>query len=160
MLISGAVAAMMSTADSQLLVATASLTEDIYVKLFRRGRPVDSPGQLVFLGRLFTLAVTGVALALAFSSQQLIFEMVAYAWSGLGSSFGPVILLTIWWKKMTRGGVMGGLVVGLVSTVVWQNSDALRDILDIKAASFLLSMLAVITLSLAGVGDRVRNTRV
>jgi sodium/proline symporter len=156
-MIAGAVAAMMSTADSQLLVATSSLTEDIYVKLLRRGRPVADPGHLVLLGRIFTLLITLVALFLAYTNRQLIFDMVAYAWSGLGSSFGPVILLTIWWKKMTRGGVIAGLVVGLVSTVLWQNSEALKEILDIKAASFILSMTAVLGVSLLGIGDRVRS---
>jgi sodium/proline symporter len=156
--ISGAVAAMMSTADSQLLVATSSLTEDIYVKLIRRGRQTDRLRHLVLWGRLFTLIITVVALFLAFANQQLIFDMVAYAWSGLGSSFGPVILLTIWWKRTTRGGVLAGLLIGLVSTVLWQNVSALDRILDLKAASFLLSMTAAVLFSLAGVGDRVRET--
>ena len=156
-MISGAVAAMMSTADSQLLVATSSLTEDIYVKLWRRGRPAENPGHLVLLGRISTLLITLVALFLAFTNRQLIFDMVAYAWSGIGSSFGPVILLTIRWKKMTRGGVIAGLVVGLVSTVLWQNSATLKEILDIKAASFVLSMTAAVGVSLLGIGDRARS---
>jgi sodium/proline symporter len=156
-LISGAVAAMMSTADSQLLVATSSLTEDITVKLIRGGKPLARPSLLVLWGRVFTVLITLVALFLAFTNQELIFDMVAYAWSGLGSSFGPILLLTIWWKKTTRGGVLAGLVVGLVSTVVWQNSAALGEALDIKAASFLLSMAAAVLLSVARVGDRVRS---
>jgi sodium/proline symporter len=159
MLISGAVAAMMSTADSQLLVATSSLTEDVYVKLWRRGKPPQSPGRLVLLGRLFTLAITAVALLLAATNRQLIFDMVAYAWSGLGSAFGPVILLTIWWRRMTRGGVLAGLLTGLVSTVAWQETPALQEVLDIKAASFSLSLVASLGLSLLGVGDRVIRTR-
>ncbi len=157
MLISGAVAAMMSTADSQLLVATSSLTEDVYVKMIRRGRPPDRPEFLVLLGRAATLLITAVALVLAFTNRELIFDMVAYAWSGLGSSFGPVILLALWWKRMTRGGALGGMIVGMVSTVLWQQSVTLQGILDIKAASFLLSMAAVVVLSLSGVGARVRK---
>jgi sodium/proline symporter len=158
MLISGAVAAMMSTADSQLLVATSSLTEDVYVKMIRSGRPPDRPEFLVLLGRIATLLITGIALFLAFTNQELIFDMVAYAWSGLGSSFGPVILLALWWKRTTRGGALAGMIVGMVSTVLWQRSATLQGILDIKAASFLLSVTAVVVLSLSGVGARVRKT--
>jgi len=157
MIISGAVAAMMSTADSQLLVATSSLTEDVYVKMLRRGRPPDRPEFLVLLGRIATLLISAVALFLAFTNQELIFDMVAYAWSGLGSSFGPVILLALWWKRTTRGGALAGMIVGMVSTVAWQRSVTLQGILDIKAASFLLSVAAVVVLSLAGVGARVRK---
>lgn len=155
MLISGAVAAMMSTADSQLLVATSSLTEDIYVKLIRRGRPAESPGRLVFLGRLAVILITVVAFVLAYFDRDLIFDMVAYAWSGLGSSFGPVILLTLWWKRMTRGALLGGLVTGLVSTILWKHVPGLDAILDIKAASFVLSMTVAVSLGWLGVGDRV-----
>ncbi len=157
MLISGAVAAMMSTADSQLLVATSSLTEDVYVKLIRRGRPPDRPERLVLMGRAATLLITLIALVLAFTNSGLIFDMVAYAWSGLGSSFGPIILLALWWKRMTRGGALAGMIVGMTSTVLWQNSVMLQGILDIKAASFLLAVGAVVTVSLLGVGARARS---
>ena len=150
MLISGAVAAMMSTADSQLLVATSSLTEDVYVKMIRRGKPPGDPRHLVLLGRAATVLITGIALALAFLNRELVFDMVAYAWSGLGSSFGPVILLALWWKRMTRGGAMAGMVTGMASTILWRNVAGLQQILDIKAASFILSMAAVVVVSLMG----------
>ena len=156
-MISGAVAAMMSTADSQLLVATSSLTEDVYLKLLRRGRPPVHPGRLVLLGRLAAILITLVALGFAFGNRQLIFDMVAYAWSGLGSSFGPVLLLTLWWRGTTRGGLVAGLAVGMVTTVLWQNAPGLQEMLDIKAASFLLSLIAAVALSLLGVGDRMKE---
>jgi Na+/proline symporter len=153
-IISGAVAAMMSTADSQLLVASSSLIEDVYVKMLRAGRPPDRPGTLVLLSRLFTTGITAVALFLAFSGTDLIFDMVAYAWAGLGASFGPVLFLLLRWKRMTRGGAVGGMVVGMASTILWKNSDALQEALDIKAASFLLAFLAAWGLSTLGVGAR------
>jgi sodium/proline symporter len=154
-LISGGVAAMMSTADSQLLVATSTLTEDIYLKLLRRGRPPADPARLVQVGRMITVGITAVALYLAFSNRDLIFHMVAYAWSGLGSSFGPVLLLTFWWKGMRREGVLAGLLTGLVGTVMWKNSAALFGVdldalLDIKAATFLLAGIASVLGSWAG----------
>jgi sodium/proline symporter len=159
-LISGGVAAMMSTADSQLLVATSTLTEDIYVKLLRRGRPPENPALLVRVGRGVTVGITAVALYLAFANRDLIFHMVAYAWSGLGSSFGPVLLLTFWWKGMRREGVLAGLLTGLVGTVLWKNSASLLgsdlgEILDIKAATFLLAGMAAVLGS--RVGDVLRR---
>jgi len=161
-IISGGVAAMMSTADSQLLVATSTLTEDVYVKLIRRGRPPADPALLVRVGRMVTVGITAVALYLAFSNRDLIFHMVAYAWSGLGSSFGPVLLLTFWWKGMRREGVLAGLLTGLVGTVLWKNSAFflgldLGAVLDIKAATFLLAGMAAILGS--RVGDALRRGR-
>ena len=158
-MISGAIAAMMSTADSQIMVASSSLVEDVYVKIARRGKPAESPGRLVLLGRVAAALIAGFALWLAFVNQDLIYDMVAYAWAGLGSSFGPVILLAIWWKRLTRGGVIAGMVVGMVSTICWKNVPALQEFLDIKAASFILALLAAIGTSLLGVGSRVVKTR-
>jgi sodium/proline symporter len=157
--ISGAIAAMMSTADSQLLVATSSLIEDVYVKLIRGGAGASRPGSLVLLGRLATVAVTAVAVVLAFTTSDLIFDMVAYAWAGLGSSFGPVILLILWWPRLTRGGAIGGMVVGMTATILWKNAAPLQEFLDIKVASFALALATAWGLSLLGVGDRVRGRK-
>jgi len=153
--ISGAVAAIMSTADSQIMVACSSLVEDVYVKLLRRGES-GRPGQLVFLARLSALVVTAVALALAFANQDLIYDMVSYAWTGLGSSFGPPILLAIWWSRLTRGGVLAGMIVGTISTILWKHNAALAGFLDIKIASFVLSFLATWLVSVLGIGSRAR----
>ena len=157
-MISGAIAAMMSTADSQIMVASSSLVEDIYVKIARSGKPADSPGRLVLLGRVAAVLITGFALWLAFVNQDLIYDMVAYAWAGLGSSFGPVILLAIWWKRLTRGGVIAGMVIGMASTILWKNASALQEILDIKAASFILAMLAAVCFSLLRIGSPAVRT--
>jgi len=154
-LISGAVAAMMSTADSQLLVAASSLVEDVLVKMVRAGKPPWPPGRLVLASRIAASAVTGVALVLAFRSQALIFDMVAYAWAGLGSSFGPVLLLMLWWRRTTSGGALAGMITGLTATVLWNNVPALQDVLDMKVASFLLALAAVVLFSAAGVGRPV-----
>lgn len=149
-LISGAVAAMMSTADSQIMVASSSLVEDVYVKILRRGRPELRPGRLVFLARLSATLITAIALWLAFVNQDLIYDMVAYAWSGLGSSFGPVLILSIWWKRLTRRGALAGMVAGMVSTIVWKQVPALQEFLDLKAASFILALSLATLVSLIG----------
>ncbi|MEZ4649927.1 MAG: sodium/proline symporter [Candidatus Eisenbacteria bacterium] len=153
--ISGAVAAMMSTADSQIMVASSSLIEDVYVNLVRRGRPTESPARLVLLARISAFAITALALFLAFVSRDLIYDMVAYAWAGLGASFGPTLILAIWWKRLTRGGAIGGMVMGTVATIVWKNVPGLQELLDIKVASFLLALGAAVLLSLLRIGDPI-----
>lgn len=150
LMIAGATAAMMSTADSQLLVVTSTLVEDIYVRLFR---PKAPPGRLVLLSRLVTILTTGVAFTLALMAlygSQLIDTMVAYAWTGLGASFGPALLMALWWRRTTRAGVLAGMVGGMAATVAWHNTPALGALLDIKAAAVLISASLVALVSLAG----------
>jgi sodium/proline symporter len=154
-MIAGATAAMMSTADSQLLVASSTLIEDLYVRLFRRE---SSPAKLVALSRLATVAIAAIAFALAYdslrewmlgsSATSLIDGMVAYAWTGLGASFGPPLLLGLWWRGANRWGALAGMVGGMTATVVWKNSAFLNQLLDIKAAPVLISAALVIVFSL------------
>jgi sodium/proline symporter len=144
--IAGAMAAMMSTADSQLLVATSALIEDVYVKLVR---PTVDAARLVLLSRLATIGIAAVALFLAFRSKDFIFDSVEYAWTGLASSFAPVLLLSLRWKQMTRWGALAGMVSGMVSTIVWKNVDVLGAFLDIKLATFLIALLFAVGTSLA-----------
>jgi len=148
-MIAGATAAMMSTADSQLLVASSAVVEDIYVRLFR---PKASPEKLVVLSRIVTVVLTLCALTLAFSLRDGIYKSVEYAWTGLGSSFGPALVLSLWWKRTTRWGALAGMLGGLVSTIAWKNSAALQSFLDLKAGPVLISAALVIGVSLATSG--------
>jgi sodium/proline symporter len=145
LMIAGAVAAMMSTADSQLIVVTSSLVEDIYVKLFKPDAPSH---RLVFLSRVATVLASGVALLLAFGNEDLIFDMVAYAWSGLGSSFGPPLLLSLRWRRTTAWGVLAGMLSGTVTNIVWKNTSVLSEGLDIKLATFVISFACTVLVSL------------
>ncbi|NNE44231.1 MAG: sodium/proline symporter, partial [Gemmatimonadetes bacterium] len=143
--IAGAIAAMMSTADSQLLVATSAIIEDVYVKIFK---PAVSPERLVLYSRFATVVIAGVALYLAFRSQEFVFKSVEYAWTGLASSFAPALLLSLRWKRFTRWGALAGMLAGTVSTVVWKNSEALSGVLDIKLATFLIALIAAVGVAL------------
>jgi sodium/proline symporter len=149
LMIAGATAAMMSTADSQLLVATSTLVEDIYVRLVR---PQAPPGRLLLLSRIATVLIAVVALGLALMALQssaLIDTMIAYAWTGLGSSFGPALVLALWWKRTTFQGALAGMLGGMTATVAWKNSVTLAGFLDIKAAAFLISLALVVGVTLA-----------
>lgn len=144
-LISGAIAAMMSTADSQLLVASSALSEDVYHNIFRR--KISQRTQLM-ASRIITLLVGASAFLLAIKSEKLIYTMVSYAWSGLGASFGPALLFSLKWKKTTKYGVIAGMITGAVSTIIWANTEILNEFITVRIASFALATFAVVVVSL------------
>lgn len=144
-LIAGALAAMMSTADSQLLVTTSAVAEDIYHQLINKKA---SQKRLVSLSRAVTLIVGVVAFVIAVGAGELVFEMVGFAWSGLGASFGPAILLTLWWKKITREGVLAGMICGTVVTIIWRLTPQLSFILFEIVPAFVVAFLACVIVSL------------
>jgi sodium/proline symporter len=144
--ISGAIAAMMSTADSQLLVGTSAIAEDFV----HRCLGIElAPRQLVLLSRLVTIGLGSAGFLLALYSDKLIFTMVSYAWSGLGSSFGPAILLALHWKKTTGRGILAGMIVGAGTTIIWSSISLLDDFISARLVSFVLATMAVIIGSLS-----------
>ena len=118
-LLSAIIAASMSTADSQLLVASSSFTSDIYKPVFRKKA---SDKETLWVGRLVVIIIAVVAYFIASSKSsgaQSIMEMVENAWGGFGSAFGPVIIFSIFWKRMTYKGAVAGVVGGAVTDVLW-----------------------------------------
>ncbi len=144
--ISGAIAAMMSTADSQLLVITSSVIEDIYHKTL--GNTTVSEKRLLFLSRIITIAVGALAFIISITSQELVFAMVSYAWAGLGSSFGPTLLMILWWKKTTAKGVLAGMITGTVTTIVWSSFPELDALLSVRLIAWVAAFLVVVLVSL------------
>ncbi len=143
-LISAILAAIMSTISSQLLVTSSSLTEDIY-KAFVKRSATDK--ELVFFGRLSVLLVAIIALFLSWEKNSTILNLVGYAWAGFGASFGPLILLSLFWKRMTRWGALAGIIGGAVTVIAWSFfglSDTLYEIIP----GFGVSLLAIILVSL------------
>lgn len=118
-LLSAIVAAAMSTADSQLLVASSSFTSDIYKPIFRKKA---SDKEVLWVGRIVVLIVALVAYFIASSTSEgasSIMDMVGNAWGGFGSAFGGVILLSVFWKRLTYKGAVAGVVAGAVVDVLW-----------------------------------------
>ncbi|MGB7061940.1 MAG: sodium/proline symporter [Candidatus Zixiibacteriota bacterium] len=144
-LISGAIAAMMSTADSQLLVSTSAVSRDIYNQMIKKDVPER---RLVLISRVATLVIGVIAFMLALSAQSLVYWLVLYAWAGLGASFGPALLTTLWWKKVTKQGVLAGMIVGTVTVLIWYNVPVLKDSLYELIPGFFLSLFSIITVSL------------
>lgn len=144
--VSGAIAAMMSTADSQLLVITSSFIEDIYHKIM--GNETVSEKKLLFLSRVITILVGLSGFLIAITSGKLVFAMVSYSWAGLGSSFGPALLLTLWWKRTTGKGVMAGMLTGTIVTIVWTSLPALDSMISARFVSWTAAILAVYLFSI------------
>ena len=146
LLISGAVAAMRSTADSQLLVSTSAITEDFIHQYL--GLNI-SEKTLLLINRITIIILGIIAFGIAIFSEitgKNIFSVVSYAWSGLGSSFGPVLVLSLWWPKTTRKGVIAGLLTGFSSTIIWANTD-LKLIISERLVSFIFAFIMVILVS-------------
>ena len=96
---------------------------------------------------LVVLAVLSVFFAL--SNNRVIFEFVLYAWSALGAAFGPVVILGLLWKRTTKAGAIAGMLTGLIVTIVWRNTPALKAVVYELVPAFVLAFLAVVIFSLA-----------
>lgn len=112
-------AAIMSTLSSQLLVCASALTEDFYRPFFR---PKASQRELVWIGRLMVLAISVIAIAIAEKPESGVLNLVGYAWAGFGSAFGPVVLLSVLWPRMTRRGALAGMLTGALTVILWRNA--------------------------------------
>ncbi|MDW7683415.1 MAG: sodium/solute symporter [Bacillota bacterium] len=140
-LLAAVLAAIMSTIDSQLLVSSSALTEDFYHTFFKRDA---SEKELIWVGRFAVLLIAVIALFLAFGGGQVL-ELVAYAWAGFGASFGPAVLLSLFWRRMTKNGALVGMIVGGVTVILWPyTGSALYEIVP----GFVLSAIAIVMVSL------------
>lgn len=152
-LLAAILAAIMSTISSQLLVASSSLTEDFYGLFLRRSAPQK---ELVLVGRLAVLAVSLIAIGLAYSPDSNVLGLVANAWAGFGAAFGPLILLSLTWKRMTRNGALAGMITGAAVVLFWifapvlADGAALTTVLYEMVPGFILSFLAIVGVSLMG----------
>ncbi|WP_128255537.1 sodium/proline symporter PutP [Falsirhodobacter deserti] len=145
-------AAIMSTVSSQLLVSSASLTEDIYRSAVKR-KPSDR--ELVTVGRVAVLLVGLVAVYIARDPDSQVLGLVANAWAGFGAAFGPLIVLSLTWKRMTGAGAVAGLIVGAVTVIIWISLGLNQSLLGGEGLyeivpGFVASLIAIVVVSLAG----------
>ena len=119
LLIGGIFAAILSTADSQLLVVSSTLVRDLYEKIIRRDRPLEESKKLA-LCRWVVLGSGLVSVVLAYLAKDLVFWLVLFAWGGLGASFGTALILSLYWKRTTVAGVVAGMVTGTMTTILWK----------------------------------------
>jgi len=144
-LISGAIAAMMSTADSQLLVSTSAISEDVYHQMINKNA---SQRSLVMISRICTLLIGVIAFILALISREFVYDLVLYAWAGLGAAFGPGLLLTLWWKRTTGWGVLAGMIVGTATVILWKNIPATSALIYEIIPGFICAFISVVVVSL------------
>lgn len=139
-------AAIMSTADSQLLVSSSAFTEDFYRTLLRHEA---GPRELVAVGRGAVLVLAGLAFLMALDPETTVLDLVGYAWAGFGAAFGPVVILSLYWPRMTRRSALAGILTGGITVVVWkQLVGGLFDIYELLPG-FLLSLAAIWITSLS-----------
>ena len=135
-------AAIMSTADSQLLVASSAITEDIYKIINIKA----TDKQLMLLGRVAVILLTLLATVLALQADNNVLDMVAYAWAGFGATFGPVILLSLYWKEMTRHSALVGMLTGGITVIVWKNIESSYRIFELYelVPGFILALVCIV----------------
>ncbi|NHK28317.1 sodium/proline symporter PutP [Parvularcula flava] len=156
-LLAAILAAIMSTISSQLLVSSSSLTEDFYKLFLRRGA---SDKELVIVGRLSVIGVALVAIFLAYDRNSSVLDLVSNAWAGFGAAFGPLVIISLYWRKMTRWGALAGMVLGAVIVLFWTYvpvlppAEAGGDMRPLNAElysivpGFIISWIAIYVVSL------------
>ncbi len=153
--LAGILAAVMSTADSQLLVASSAVSEDLYRDLLR---PQARPGELLWIGRFAVILIAIGAFVLALDPESKVLDLVAYAWAGFGASFGPTLLASLYWKRMSLAGASAGIVVGGITVVTWKSlSGGIFDLYEI-VPGVLLSAIAVAVFGRIGPAAPVPET--
>ncbi|WP_407320246.1 sodium/proline symporter PutP [Isoptericola halotolerans] len=144
LVLAAVLAAIMSTISSQLIVSSSALVEDLAKMLTKREL---SAGAQVMLGRAGVLAVALVAGVIALDRTTTILDLVGFAWAGFGAAFGPVVLLSLYWRRLNRWGALSGMVGGAVVAFVWGQSmlaDSLYEIIP----GFVVGLVAAVVVSL------------
>ena len=142
-ILSAVLAAIMSTASSQLLVAASAFAQDIYRTVIRKDAEEK---ELVWLSRASVLIIASISVFLGLSPDNFILDMVAYAWAGFGAAFGPAILMSLFWRRTTKMGVALGIIVGGVTVLVWKQF-AFFGLYEI-VPGFILSLITIYIVSL------------
>ncbi|NIM50707.1 MAG: sodium/solute symporter [Gemmatimonadales bacterium] len=140
-------AAIISTADSQLLVAASSVVRDLYEKILRRGEVVPQK-RLVLYSRIMVALLVTAALVFGVLAEQLVFWLVLFAWAGLGAAIGPTSVLALFWRRTTRAGVIAGLVTGTVVTIVWERTPFLEPLIYELIPAFATALVVTVLVSL------------
>lgn len=141
-LLSAILAAVMSTLSCQLLVCSSALTKDFYHGFIR---PHAGERELVWVGRATVLAVALLAIWIARDPDSRVLGLVSYAWAGFGAAFGPVVLFSLFWARMTGTGALAGMVAGALTVVLWKHTgSALYEMVP----GFIVASIAIVAGSL------------
>ncbi|UVI37226.1 sodium/proline symporter PutP [Brevibacterium spongiae] len=150
LVLAAVLAAIMSTISSQLVVTSSALIEDLFkIVALRAGSTRTLHDKTyVLLGRLGVLVVAIIAVVLAISPSNSILDLVAFAWAGFGASFGPIVLLTLFWKRLSNWGALFGLLSGAIVAFVWgQVSTPLTDAIYEIIPGFAINLIVAVVVS-------------
>lgn len=168
-LLAAILAAIMSTVDSQLLVSSSVLTRDIYHAIIHKNA---SDKELVWIGRATVIVIAVIAWIISADKNSSVLQLVAYAWAGFGAAFGPLIILSLYSRNITKFGAISGMIVGTLTVIVWKEMEGGIFELFELLPGFILSWIAIILFSKIGnsnpssidekfdeVQDRLKNNR-
>ncbi len=148
----GILAAIMSTADSQLLMCSSSMSQDIYKGLIKKDADDKS---VLTLGRITTLIIAAVAILIAWNPDSSVMTLVSDAWAGLGASFGPLVVMSLFWKRTNLPGAIAGIVSGAVTVIVWDylplvNGSTIGSATGLYSlfVGFIVSIVCIVLVSL------------
>jgi solute:Na+ symporter, SSS family len=147
LLVGGVFAAILSTADSQLLVVASTFARDLYEKVIAGEKEID--GKMKLRLSRFVLVLSGIlALFLAYIAQDLVFWLVLFAWGGLGAAFGPALILSLFWKRATKAGIVSGMIAGTLITIFWRlwlkETTGIYELIP----GFIIAFLLIVFISL------------
>lgn len=144
-LLSGAVSAMMSSASSQLMVASTAIGEDVINSYSKKEMVQD---RKLLLNKMLILIVGACAFIFAISLEETVYSLVSYAWSGIGSSFGPAVILLLFWKRFSLAGFYGSMIGGTVSSIVWKTLLSGSSGVSERLSSFIIAFALAVICSL------------
>ena len=147
LIIGGIFAAILSTADSQLLVVASTFVRDLYEKILKKSVVISEKTKLK-LSRWVVFFSGLLAVILAWVAQDLVFWLVLFAWGGLGAAFGTALIFSLYWSRTTRAGIVAGMVTGTVVTIVWKLFLKTPTGLYELIPAFALACLAILAVSL------------
>ncbi|MBV6682822.1 sodium/proline symporter PutP [Bacillus sp. JRC01] len=146
-LLAAILSAIMSTVDSQLLVSSSALAQDFYKAIFRKNA---SKKEEMFIGRVSVVVIAIIAIFMGYNPDSKVLDLVSYAWAGFGAAFGPLIVISLFWKRMTKNGALAGMIVGALTVILWAiPKGGFLGIYELLPG-FVLSSLAIILVSLLG----------
>ncbi len=151
LIMAGILAATISSSDSYLLIASSSVSVNIFKGIIKKDKDVNDK-HVLWLSRIVLLAIALIGLIIAWDENSVIFNIVSFAWAGFGATFGPLMLFSLFWKRTTRAGAIAGMITGGVSVFVWKlvlnpyvgGVFAIYELLP----AFLLSSIAIVVASL------------
>ncbi len=147
-IMAGILAATISSSDSYLLIAASALSKNIYQGIFKKNA---TDKQVMTVSRITLLVIAAIAIVIALDENSVIFKIVSFAWAGFGATFGPLMLFSLFWKRMNRAGAIAGMVSGAATVFIWKllisglgGAFAIYELLP----AFIVSSIAIIVTSL------------